>query len=68
MTIHLPEDLQRYVDGEVQKGQFASADEAIAEAVRMLRERRPKAGTRRQFQPVTIAGEPLSETVLRERR
>lgn len=101
MTIHLPEDLERYVRSQVQSGQFASEDEAITEAVRLLRQvrqarasarpepltqaeldrqmvqagllasvpSRPAATTaRRDFQPITIEGEPLSETIIRERR
>jgi len=38
MTIHLPQDVERYVHSQVQCGRFASADEAIAEAVRRLRQ------------------------------
>jgi Arc/MetJ-type ribon-helix-helix transcriptional regulator len=98
MTIQLPEELERYVRNEVQLGRFASADEAITEAVRLLRLRTvdapPQAKplseaefaqklmqsgllssvpprptpARRDFQPVHIKGEPLSETVIRERR
>jgi Arc/MetJ-type ribon-helix-helix transcriptional regulator len=100
MTIHLPEDLARYVQNEVLCGHFASEQDAITEAVRLLRQRkqqtadqvklltedelerqlvesgflastppRPLAtSARREFQPITIQGEPLSETVIRERR
>lgn len=101
MTIHLPEDLERYVRSQVQSGCFASEDEAITEAVRLLRQLRParapappkalseeeldqrllQAGflgslpprpttttTRRDFQPIAIQGEPVSETVIGERR
>jgi putative addiction module CopG family antidote len=39
MNTNLPDDLQRYVQAKVQGGRFASADEAIAEAVRLLRQR-----------------------------
>ena len=38
MTIHLPEDLERYVQMKVRSGRFASEDEAIGEAVRLLRQ------------------------------
>lgn len=41
MTIHLPEDLERSVRGEVQSGHFASADELVAQAVRSFL-RQPK--------------------------
>src|SRR5205807_7181432 len=99
MTIHLPEDLERLVQAEVSLGHFASEEEAITQAVRLLRQRsqerqaqakplsedqwqqqllqsgvlanipaRPAAGARRKFQPVKIEGEPLSETIIRERR
>jgi antitoxin ParD1/3/4 len=37
MTIHLPEDLQRFVHAGVQSGRFTSPDDAITEAVRLLR-------------------------------
>jgi Arc/MetJ-type ribon-helix-helix transcriptional regulator len=98
MTIHLPEDLERFVQTEVSLGHFASEEEAITQAVRLLRQRRhelqaqakpltedewqrqllqsgllasipvrPASGARREFQPVKIEGEPLSETIIRER-
>jgi len=100
MTIQLPEDLRGYIQATVLRGRFASEDEAIAEAVRLLEQREGDAGPstktplteeeferhmveigvmgavpprdparpRRNFQPVTIEGEPLSETIIRERR
>jgi Arc/MetJ-type ribon-helix-helix transcriptional regulator len=34
MTIHLPEDLENHVRSLVERGRFASEDEAVAEAVR----------------------------------
>jgi putative addiction module CopG family antidote len=37
MNTHLPEDLERFVHAKVQSGRFASADEAITAAVRLLR-------------------------------
>jgi Arc/MetJ-type ribon-helix-helix transcriptional regulator len=41
VTIHLPEDLERSLWAEVNSGHFASLDDAMAEAVRLLlRERR----------------------------
>ena len=95
MIIHLPEDLERYLQAEVSKGHFTSAEEAITQALQLMRQRgqqprplgedeweqrllqsgllahippRPSAGgAHRQFQPVRIQGEPLSETVIRER-
>jgi Arc/MetJ-type ribon-helix-helix transcriptional regulator len=101
MTIHLPEDLERGVKARVLRGEFASEDEAIAEAVRLLLERRPienapptrtslaesrvdqqllDAGLLSELPEtsadyddpgdalIDITGEPLSETVIRERR
>ena len=100
MTIHLPEDLERYVQAEVTQGHFASEEDVITQAVRLLRQRGqepqaqakplsedeweqrllqsgllasipprpPAAGAHRDFQPIRIHGEPLSETVIRERR
>src|SRR6266446_4963827 len=38
MTIHLPEELERYVQAKVLSGHFASEDEAISAAVRLLRQ------------------------------
>ena len=43
MTIHLPKDLESYVLSEVQKGRFANPDEAISEAVRLLRQKKQEA-------------------------
>lgn len=37
MTINLPNDLEQFIQAEVHRGQFASEDDAIAEAVRLLR-------------------------------
>ena len=127
MTIHLPNDLESYVQSQVACGRFASPDEAIAEAVRRLRQAeqassppRPtteaefkrqllaaglmtslptaeltpeeiadqetqrrllEAGiiseikppprllpARERFTPISITGEPMSETIIRERR
>ena len=36
MTIHLPQDLESSLRAEVSSGHFASLDDAIAEAVRLL--------------------------------
>jgi Arc/MetJ-type ribon-helix-helix transcriptional regulator len=101
MTIHLPNDLENSILAEVHSGHFASVDDAMAEAARLLLrqrhlERQAKAATppteaefkqqllksglmtslptpadpasRPAFQPITIEGEPLSETIIRERR
>lgn len=36
MTIHLPPDLERSIEAVVTKGRFASIDDAMAEAARLL--------------------------------
>jgi Arc/MetJ-type ribon-helix-helix transcriptional regulator len=42
MTIHLPQDLESALQAEVSSGHFASLDDAMAEAVRLLlRDRKP---------------------------
>ncbi len=43
MTVHLPQDLESSLRAEVSSGHFASLDDAMAEAVRMLlRDRTPR--------------------------
>jgi antitoxin ParD1/3/4 len=39
MNTQLPEDLERFVRAKVRSGRFPSVDEAINEAVRLLRQR-----------------------------
>lgn len=39
MNTHLPPDLEQFVRAKVRGGRFASADEAITAAVRLLRQR-----------------------------
>jgi Arc/MetJ-type ribon-helix-helix transcriptional regulator len=111
MTIHLPHDIESSIQAAVQGGRFASIDDAMAQAARLLirqitenespptkpvgpteltpeeqaeqalQRRLLAAGmiseikppprlmpVRERFTPVTITGEPLSETVIRERR
>lgn len=98
MTIRLPESVERDLRKAVQSGQFASIDEAMTEAARLLlrrgkRSKHARAHTEdevlRQMladglisrfpnrvaenddeddEPVVIEGEPLSETIIRERR
>jgi Arc/MetJ-type ribon-helix-helix transcriptional regulator len=96
MTIHLPEDLESSVRALVKGGRFASVDDAMAEAARLLIKQAPPVKTpmtEQEFlrhlldtglmtqipdkaadfddpddQPIDIRGEPLSETIIRERR
>jgi Arc/MetJ-type ribon-helix-helix transcriptional regulator len=98
MTIHLPEDLESSIRAEVEGGRFASVDEAMAEAARLLLGHRPSASSRAAITPdelnrqlladglisklpdpsaesdddhadlpIPLDGEPLSETIIRER-
>lgn len=98
LTVHLPEDLERFLQAEVQGGRFASPDEAIAEALSLLRQKEQMEASRREaliadevdrqmleagllsripprldpatyeeFTPIVVQGEPLSETIIRER-
>jgi Arc/MetJ-type ribon-helix-helix transcriptional regulator len=39
MTIHLPNDLERSIPAAVPSGRFASFDDAMAEAARLLVQR-----------------------------
>lgn len=53
MTIHLPNDLESSIRAEVASGHFASVDDAMAEAARLLLRQRHEAQTR--------AARPLTE-------
>jgi Arc/MetJ-type ribon-helix-helix transcriptional regulator len=98
MTVDLPQDLESCLRDAVHDGRYASVDDAITQAVRLLLHqqsppiqqpvtvqeleqkliesgflasvpppRDPDAPSW-SFEPVEIEGEPLSETVIRERR
>jgi Arc/MetJ-type ribon-helix-helix transcriptional regulator len=57
MTINLPEDLERFLRAEVHSGHFASEEDAVAEAVRLLkRQLSQAAGT------TPAAGKPAAAT------
>jgi putative addiction module CopG family antidote len=43
MTIHLPEDLERFVHDQVLAGRFLSEDDVIREALEQFRKRAPLA-------------------------
>jgi len=101
MSAHLSEESECFVRSLVQSGRYASEEEILEEALRLLEQReqallptdkkpmtedeferhlvaigamsrippphdpnRPE----RDFEPVVIEGEPLSETIIRERR
>jgi Arc/MetJ-type ribon-helix-helix transcriptional regulator len=103
MTIHLPEELQRYVHEQILAGRFMSEDDVIMDALERQRQaqqpavapdkgreelssqelqrRLLEAGIISEIKPpitdltpylnrraIPIMGEPLSETVIRERR
>jgi Arc/MetJ-type ribon-helix-helix transcriptional regulator len=98
MTIRLPQDVENSINAAVLSGRFASIDDAMTKAARLLlREtKRPKSARAlteddidrqlladglltqlpdtdndvddEDIEPVVIEGEPLSETILRERR
>jgi putative addiction module CopG family antidote len=65
MTIHLPEDLEQFVAQKVANGRFASADEAITEAVRLLRQAEAQvAAPAAALAGEETAGEPVWQRVL----
>jgi putative addiction module CopG family antidote len=111
MTIHLPDDLKRFVHDAVRGGRYANQDDVIRDALTRLRQIMPENGgksrrraksadqpkkevlTEAELQqhmleiglmsqlpdtdadfddpndlPISIKGEPLSETIIRERR
>jgi putative addiction module CopG family antidote len=43
MTIHLPEDLERFVRDQVQAGRYPSADDVVCDALERLRRHVPLA-------------------------
>ena len=45
MTIHLPADLERSIELAANSGRFASVDDAMAEAVRLLLQRKARPQT-----------------------
>ena len=100
MTIQFPKELEQSIHSLVQRGQFATEDEVVIEAVRSFLSQRKTSTTAvphesredlqhrlvaagllsevkapiedlepyRNRRAVSITGEPLSETVIRERR
>jgi Arc/MetJ-type ribon-helix-helix transcriptional regulator len=96
MVIELPQDLEKFISEQVTRGRFATADEAIAEAVRLLRLQpalsvggartpedvdcqllargllsslpNPAEDVDDDDEPISVEGEAVSETIIRERR
>jgi Arc/MetJ-type ribon-helix-helix transcriptional regulator len=56
MTVNLPDDLQRFIQAEVDIGHFASEDDAIAAALRLLRRQLSQAA---MPQPAAATPDPL---------
>jgi putative addiction module CopG family antidote len=63
MTIHLTQELESFVQAKVQSGRFASEDEAITEAVRLLRQREPEHDE--SAENTVAAAEPVWQKLLR---
>ncbi len=55
MTINLPNELESSIRAEVASGHFASVDEAMAEAVRLLLQQRRHGNA---FRPAQVADRP----------
>ena len=60
MNVHLPEDLQNYLQSEVLSGHFASEQDAIEEAVRLLRLRQQQ----NIIQPKPLTQEQLERQLM----
>jgi Arc/MetJ-type ribon-helix-helix transcriptional regulator len=57
MTINLPEDLERFLRAEVHRGHFASEEDAIAAAVRLLQ--RQLSQTTKASQAAAMTSDPV---------
>jgi Arc/MetJ-type ribon-helix-helix transcriptional regulator len=72
MTIRLPESLERSILEEVDNGHFASVDDAIAEAVRLLLQQgnrsEAKSDTPTTLEPTATAHKPIWEVADELRR
>jgi Arc/MetJ-type ribon-helix-helix transcriptional regulator len=58
VTIHLPDDLERFIRAEVRNGHFASENDAVAEAVRLLRSQIRQAAATKPVDEPTAATAP----------
>jgi putative addiction module CopG family antidote len=59
MTINLPDDLERFIQAEVHSGHFASQEDAVAAAVRLLRRQ-----LEQMARPTRTAGETTAVSAL----
>jgi Arc/MetJ-type ribon-helix-helix transcriptional regulator len=59
MTIHLPDDLERFIRAEVHNGHFASEEDALAEAVRLLRNQITATGAPAAGPPAAATTDPV---------
>jgi Arc/MetJ-type ribon-helix-helix transcriptional regulator len=68
MTLHLPEDLERFIHAEVLRGNFASEEALVAEALREFQSRRTESGLARSQAPAAqqevAAQKPVWERIL----
>ncbi len=64
MTIQLPQDLEIYIRDQVTNGLFASPDEAIADAIRVLRQQQPAAPAAKLLTPEDVDRELLARGLL----
>jgi Arc/MetJ-type ribon-helix-helix transcriptional regulator len=64
MTIHLPIDLESSIRAEVQSGHFASVDEAMAEAARLLLRQRKQQPHGTAITPDELNRQMLAEGLL----
>jgi putative addiction module CopG family antidote len=62
MTIHLPEDLERFIQAQVQRGFFASEEEFVTQALRRLQREGEQAAV--DAEPQTPPVVPAWKTVL----
>ncbi|MGO9599031.1 MAG: hypothetical protein ACLP7Q_13660 [Isosphaeraceae bacterium] len=61
MTIHLPNDLENCIQAAVQSGRFASVDDAMAEAARLLLR---ELALGQQARPTANAGDSAADPIL----
>lgn len=59
MTINLPDELKRFLRAEVHSGHFASEEDAIAEAVRLLRRQISQAAPAASPSVTATASDPV---------